>query len=126
MASFMPPILPRDVPHDLPHGLASLALFGLCALATWRLTHLVAEEDGPFDLVARLRKALGDSQAGRAMDCFYCSSLWLAAPMALLVSGDLQDWTVSWLALSGAACLLQQMTQPPPEHRPTEHKGSSS
>src|SRR5471030_1923236 len=109
------PELPHDMPHDLPHGLASIVLFALSALATWRLTHLVVEEDGPFDLIARVRGWLGDSQTGRAMDCFYCSSLWLAAPMALLVSGDFQDWAVSWLALSGAACLLQQMTYTPTE-----------
>jgi hypothetical protein len=113
--------MPHDMPHDLPHGLVSLVLFALCALATWRLTHLVVEEDGPFDLIVRLRTQLGDSQSGRAMDCFYCSSLWLAAPMALLVSRDAQDWAVSWLALSGAACLLQQMTR-----TPTEPKGSRS
>ena len=116
----MPPLTPQDMPHDLPHGLASIAFFGLAALATWRLTHLVAEEDGPFDVVVRLRTWLGESQAGRAMDCFYCSSLWLAAPMALLVSGDFQDWAVSWLALSGAACLLEQMTR---THTPTQDKG---
>ena len=115
----MPPSLPHSLPsHDLTQGLASIGLFALCALATWRLTHLVVEEDGPFDLIVRLRRWLGDSQSGRAMDCFYCSSLWLAAPMALLVSSDMQDWAVSWLALSGAACLLQQMT-----YAATESKG---
>jgi len=121
MPQQIPPMATHDLPHDLPHGLASIALFGLAALATWRLTHLVAEEDGPFDLIVRLRRWLGESQAGRAMDCFYCSSLWLAAPMALLVSGDFQDWAVSWLALSGAACLLEQMTHAPTT--PTQDKG---
>lgn len=110
--------LPPSSPHGLAQGLASIALYVLTTLATWRLTHLVVEEDGPFDLIVRVRRWLGDSQTGRAMDCFYCSSLWLAAPMALLVSSDLQDWSVSWLALSGAACLLQQMT-----FTPTQSKG---
>jgi hypothetical protein len=107
--------MPHQLPNALPEGLASIGLFVLCALATWRLTHLVVEEDGPFDLIVRVRAWLGDSQGGRAMDCFYCSSLWLAAPLALLVSSDAEDWAVSWLALSGAACLLQQMTYAPPE-----------
>ena len=114
----MLPDLPPLSAHGLAPGLASIALFVLATLATWRLTHLVVEEDGPFELIVRLRRWLGDSQSGRAMDCFYCSSLWLAAPMALLVSSDVQDWAVSWLALSGAACLLQQMT-----FTPTEPKG---
>ena len=84
--------------------------FLVCALATWRLTHLIVEEDGPFDLIARLRTWLGDSQVGRAMDCFYCSSLWLAPPIAFAVSRTPLEWLFTGLALSGAACLLEQST----------------
>ena len=29
--------------------------FILCTLALWRVTHLLAAEDGPWDLIARLR-----------------------------------------------------------------------
>jgi hypothetical protein len=94
----------------MPFDPAWLIRFALCALATWRLTHLVVEEDGPFDLVARLRAALGDSQAGRAMDCFYCASLWLAAPMAFALTRAPLDWPLAWLALSGAAALAEQAT----------------
>ncbi len=32
----------------------------LAILATWRLTHLLSREDGPVDLIARARAALGD------------------------------------------------------------------
>ena len=87
-----------------------VASFLVCALATWRLTHLIVEEDGPFDLIARLRAWLGDSQLGRAMDCFYCSSLWLALPIAFAISRTPLEWLFSWLALSGAACLFEQST----------------
>ena len=39
----------------------------LAVLATWRLTHLLAREDGPADLVVRLRARLGTGwQIGRA------------------------------------------------------------
>jgi hypothetical protein len=83
----------------------------ICAmLATWRLTHLLNAEDGPFDVVVQLRARMGDSVAGRAMDCFYCLSLWMAAPLALFVSTDLVGWFVAWLALSGGACLLDRVT----------------
>jgi hypothetical protein len=87
-----------------------LVLFVVCSLATWRLTHLMVEEDGPFDLICRLRSMLGDSPAGRAMDCFYCSSLWLAMPMALVIARTPLDWLFAWLSLSGAASLLERMT----------------
>jgi hypothetical protein len=83
--------------------------FVLAALATWRVTHLLANEDGPAGLVFRLRRRLGDSLIGALMDCFNCVSLWIAAPAALYVSTDLLQWAVSWLALSGAACLLERL-----------------
>jgi hypothetical protein len=49
------------------------------ALATWRVTHLLAKEDGPANLVIRLRARLGDGFAGKLMDCFNCLSIWVAA-----------------------------------------------
>ena len=83
----------------------------IAALATWRVTHMLAREDGPFDAVAKLRAALG--KAGRALDCFYCLSLWVSAPVALLVTDSLRAWILVWLALSGAACLINRVTEAP-------------
>jgi hypothetical protein len=84
--------------------------FVVAALATWRLTHLLALEDGPFDLLARLRAALG--RAGRLLDCFQCLSLWIAAPLALFVTTRASAWWCVWLALSAVACLIQRATEP--------------
>jgi hypothetical protein len=86
-------------------------LFVLAVLATWRVTHLLAHEDGPADLIARFRALLGDSVAAKLMDCFYCLSLWIAAPAALLVSRRPLEWLFAWLALSGGACLLERATK---------------
>jgi hypothetical protein len=83
----------------------------LAALAVWRVTHLLASEDGPADLVFRLRAKLGSSFAGQLMDCFYCLSLWVAAPFALLITRQVLGCALVWLALSGAACLLERATQ---------------
>ena len=77
-------------------------------LATWRITHLLTAEDGPADAVVRLRAALGNSVAGRAMDCFYCLSIWVAAPLGAFVSTDPVEWLFAWLALSGGAALLER------------------
>jgi Protein of unknown function (DUF1360) len=82
----------------------------LCVLACWRLTHLLAHEDGPGNWVLRLRTRLGNSALGRAMDCFYCLSLWVAMPLALVTALDLLSWALTSLALSGAACLLERAT----------------
>ena len=49
--------------------------FFLAALATWRVCHLLAGEDGPGGIMARLRLRLG-----RLADCFGCLSV--AGPRA--------------------------------------------
>lgn len=92
--------------------------FILAVLATWRITHLLASEDGPWDLVVRLRARLGRSFAGRLMDCFYCLSIWVAAPIAFFVTRTPMQLVVTWLALSGAACLLERIGQQPVSIQP--------
>jgi hypothetical protein len=92
--------------------------FALATLATWRVTHLLAQEDGPADLIVRMRTLLGSSLAGSLMDCFKCLSLWIAAPAALFVTRKPLDWLFTWLALSGAACLLERLGEEPVEIQP--------
>lgn len=84
--------------------------FVLAVLAIWRVTHLLVSEDGPWDLSVRFRVRLGDSMAGKLMDCFYCLSLWIAAPAALFVTRKPLEWLFTWLALSGGACLMERLT----------------
>jgi hypothetical protein len=71
----------------------------------------VSEEDGPANAIARWRAAAGDGELGELMDCFYCLSLWAAAPLAFAVSGRRRETPLVWLALSGAACLLERTTR---------------
>jgi hypothetical protein len=93
--------------------------FVLAILAAWRITHLLANEDGPADLIVKLRATLGDSLAGKLMDCFNCLSLWIAAPAALFVTRAPLLWLFVWLAISGAPCLLESAVQQLPEaHTP--------
>jgi Protein of unknown function (DUF1360) len=84
--------------------------FLLGALATWRVTHLLAAEDGPGELVVRLRRRAGDGWTGDLLDCFYCLSMWTAAPLAIVVARRPREAPLTWLALSGAACLLERAT----------------
>jgi len=87
--------------------------FVLAVLATWRVTHLLANEDGPADIIFRLRRRLGESVLGHLMDCFNCISLWVAAVFAFAVATSLLSWLLCWLALSGAACLLERTAKAP-------------
>lgn len=87
--------------------------FLLGLLATWRIAHLLAYEDGPWDVLVRVRVALGDGFLGRLVDCFNCVSLWVAAPIALAVGRGSLECTLAWLGLSGGACLLDRLGRDP-------------
>lgn len=84
-------------------------LLGL--LTVWRLTHLLNAEDGPWDLVVRLRRAAGTGFWAGLLDCFYCLSLWMAAPVAHLIGSSWTERLLLWLALSAGAILVERVTQ---------------
>ena len=89
-------------------------------LAVWRITHLLHAEDGPWDAFVRLRRLAGEDAWGALLDCFYCLSLWIAAPVALLVGESWIERLLVWPALSAGAILAERLTSkresgdPPP------------
>ena len=84
--------------------------FVLGALGVWRVTHLLSAEDGPWDTLAGLRTLVGDTFFGKLLDCFYCLSLWVAAPFAWRLAQGWRHGFLMWLALSAAAILLERVT----------------
>jgi hypothetical protein len=92
---------------------SSFLPFLLATLATWRAAYLFAAEDGPGDVILRLRARLGRSFVGQLMDCFGCVSLWVAAPFAFFVASKPFDLVVVWLALSGGAMLIERIKPEP-------------
>lgn len=83
----------------------------LGTLCVWRITHLLNAEDGPWDLLARLRRAVGEGFWGGLLDCFYCLSLWVALPFAALLGEGWRERLLLWPALSGTAILLERLTR---------------
>jgi hypothetical protein len=97
----------------------------VAALATWRLTQFLVIDDGPWDVVWRIRKSLGryafvataadpriseiSSGFGRFLECAHCVGKWVAVGMAVLVLwpsqwGDL--FILAW-GLAGAQSLVE-------------------
>ena len=101
--------------HDLHTGSATdfWIRFVLSTLTTWRVSHLLAAEDGPWEILARLRMRIESYGFGKLLDCFGCVSIWVAAPLSLFLSRALPDIFLCWLALSSAAFLLER-TGPQP------------
>jgi hypothetical protein len=86
----------------------------LGVLGVWRITHLLNAEDGPADMLVRLRQLAGSGFWGGLLDCFYCLSLWVAAPFAVLIGGEAIERLLLWPALSSGAILLERITRETP------------
>ena len=82
----------------------------LGTLAVWRVTHLLQAEDGPGDVVVHLRRRAGTGFWGQLLDCFYCLSVWIAAPFAICLGKTWSRRVLLWLALSAGAILLERAT----------------
>lgn len=79
-------------------------------LAVWRITHLLYAEDGPWNLLVRLRQRAGEGFWGELLDCFYCLSVWIAMPLAWLIGESWTERAILWPALSGGANLPERLT----------------
>lgn len=94
----------------------SLYWFILGALGVWRITHLLNDEDGPGEIFVRLRRLAGSGMFGAMLDCFYCLSVWIAAPFAWLLADRWRERLFLWPALSGAAILIEHICRPVPQY----------
>lgn len=79
-------------------------------LACWRVTHLLHAEDGPGDILVHLRRVAGQGFFGKLLDCFYCLSLWVSAPIAILLSRNVLEGVLHWLSISAGAILFERAT----------------
>ena len=89
----------------------------IAALATWRLSSLLVNEDGPNDMFLIIRARFGthlirdddrpESNLGRLFSCVWCMSVWVSAFLALVAI------TPFWIvlipfALSAAAIAIDK------------------
>jgi hypothetical protein len=84
-------------------------------LGVWRVTHLLSDEVGPAEILAKLRKVAGGGFWGQLFNCFYCMSVWIAAAFVPFLTQGWKQRALLWPALSGAAILLERMST---EHLP--------
>jgi hypothetical protein len=90
--------------------LTLLEKYLIIVIVVWRLTHLICAEDGPFDLIIKLRKSLGNSFFGKLMDCFYCVSIWIGLAAACFAGDNLKEIIILTLYYSGTTLLLEKIT----------------
>jgi hypothetical protein len=90
----------------------------LSILTVWRITHFLQAEDGPLDVVVRLRRSVGEGYWGKLLDCFYCLSVWISVPFAYLTGETWLERALLWPSLSAGAILLERITNFTPKVPP--------
>lgn len=90
--------------------MTDLLKYFVIVIVVWRLTHLISSEDGPFDVIIRLRKLMGNSFFGKLMDCFYCLSIWVGFFIALYIGSSLEEILILTIYYSGASLILEKLT----------------
>lgn len=93
----------------------------LGTLCVWRITHLLSAEDGPWDIVVHVRRWAGTGFWARLLDCFYCLSLWIAAPFAFFLGESPGERLLLWPAMSAGVILLERVTNPEPKAPPAPY-----
>lgn len=96
--------------------------FIVLSLATWRVTSLLVNEAGPFDLFAKLRHLVGvryDERSvpygtnvlANAFSCIWCMSVWIALIAAIFLFEYIIWWQypIVVLALSAAAIMIEKV-----------------
>lgn len=93
--------------------------FILACFACFRLSELIAVDDGPGDVLLQIRARLGAydldddgrpaTSIGRGIICPYCISIWLSFGFAFIVAPLPIDWHLLlwWLAIAGGTAFLQ-------------------
>lgn len=87
-----------------------LEKYVVLAIVVWRITHLVNVEDGPFDIIIKLRKLAGRSFWGKLMDCFYCLSVWTGLGVALYSAKGWLEIIILTFYFSGTSLLIEKIT----------------
>jgi hypothetical protein len=88
----------------------------LAALATYRVSHALALEKGPFAVCERLRGWVSDhfgaaSWVFEGLTCPLCLSVWVVWPFIVVVvfPTPVGDLGLMWLGLSGVASFLYKV-----------------
>ena len=89
----------------------------LIVLAVYRLSRLIAIDDGPLDIFKRTRATIGRSayrggiykSTADWVNCSYCVGIWFAAIAAFMAGRLWRDRALLWLGIAGGQAVLQSI-----------------
>lgn len=77
----------------------------ICVLATWRVTHMLVHEHGPFGAFDKLRQK---KMLSEILSCFYCASVWVGVVVALAATTPTVHFVLNALVISAGACIVTE------------------
>lgn len=87
--------------------------FVIAPLAVYRVAHMLAIEDGPFDVFALWRNRIGQHNwIGRGFHCVLCISFWLsllAMAWVIFSKSIFLDALMIWLSIAGLVLIFHQL-----------------
>ncbi len=94
--------------------------FLIVALAVWRISSLLVNEEGPFGIFEKLRYLVGvrydkhSEQVGtnviaKIFLCVWCISIYLGALGAITLASSVLEWALNALALSTVAVIIEEV-----------------
>ncbi len=84
----------------------------IVVLAVYRVSVLIAQDEGPFSVLERVRSKIDPNQAswiGRGLRCVGCVSFWVSLVAALGLNVDYWLWL--WLGVAGGVLLIHRITK---------------
>ena len=87
----------------------------VAVLASYRVAHAIAREEGPFSVFAVIRGRLDPNQetwVGRGISCAACVSVWTSLVMVLAIlylPEVIMIPLVFWLAVAGGGLILNKV-----------------
>lgn len=89
--------------------------FALSVLAVYRISYMMAKEEGPFSIFLSLRDAFDQSTwIGRGLNCPLCISVWISSVVASVMLYGTQDilgFIRLWLAIAGMCLIIHLRLQ---------------
>lgn len=83
----------------------------LSALAVYYLTYCITQLDGPGDVFLKLRDKWLSGVFRDAVSCFYCLSVYIAVPFALMQYTSLYGFVIMTFGIAGGAVVIYEVVE---------------
>lgn len=87
-------------------------VFVILSLAVWRISRMATMEDGPFDVLEKVRERMGvhkqETWIHRGLACIACVSFWIGLFAGVMWRGVNMEGIASGLAISAVSVVLMK------------------